>query len=145
MSLPFDRNLPEWLQPSAVPVARSVLPAVPGGAVQSTEPAYNSQGVFLPQLYGDYSIFPVVFAGAGNTLVLQKPKHRRISLLIQNNTGVDIFYDLGKGATNVSSVRIPTAGNRLFDVTCPQDDVFIFSMGAGTVIIEYCNADIAHA
>lgn len=121
-----------------VPLPKLQPASVPGESVKAPTPEYN------PALYGDMIVFPVVFAGAGEQLVLQRPNNTRISLLIVNSTVVgNIFYTFDRVADNVSCVPIPAGGNRLFDFSVPQGELHIFSTGAGTVIIEYMNRDIA--
>jgi hypothetical protein len=99
--------------------------------------------VYVPQFYGDMIVFPVVFAAAGERLVLNRPNAMRTSLLIVNSTVAGIvFYTFDRVADNVSCVPIIAGGNRLFDFSVPQGDLHLFAAGAGTVIIEYMNRDI---
>lgn len=115
----------------------------PSGAFSQSAQEANPDSVFLPQQYGDYTTFPIVFAGAGEQLVLARPNAWRGALLIQNLTVVaNIHYCFDRPADNVSCVAINAGGNRVFDNTVPQGDLHIFSTGAGIVIIEYMNRDI---
>lgn len=121
-----------------VPLPKLQPASVPGESVKTPTPSYD------PSMYGDAIVFPVVFAAAGEQLVLQRPNNTRISLLIVNFTVVgQIFYTFDRVADNVSCVPIPAGGNRLFDFSVPQGELHVFSTGAGTVIIEYINRDIA--
>ncbi len=101
-------------------------------------PDYNTA------LYSDATTFGVVFAGAGQAMVLPRPQSWRILLLIQNLSVLgNIFYTFDRNADNTSCIAIGAGGNRLWDSAVPQGDLHIFSTGAGTVTFEYMNRDIS--
>ena len=102
------------------------------------------QSAYIPALYGDAIIFPVVFAAAGERMVLERPNNTRIELLIVNLSVLgNIFYAFDRVADAISSVPIVAGGNRLFDSVCPQGELHINASAAGTVIIEYMNREIS--
>jgi hypothetical protein len=118
------------------------LPRIDQPAAIGSEMVYP-EAMYVPQFYGDAIVFPVVFAAAGERLVLTRPNAIRTSLLIVNSTVVgNIFYTFDRVADNVSCVPIIAGGNRLFDFSVPQGELHIFAAAAGTVIIEYMNRDI---
>jgi len=122
---------------AGIPQGEAKLTPIPGESPIVPMPMYD------PALYGDAIIFPVVFAAAGELLVLRRPNAWRTSLLVVNSTVVgNIFYTFDRVADNVSCIPIVAGGNRLFDFSVPQGDLHVFSTGAGTVIIEYMNRDI---
>lgn len=95
-------------------------------------------------IYGNAVTLPVVFAGAGEAMILARPSQTRISLLIQNlNIAGGINYCFDRPADNASCILIANGGNRLFDISVPQGDLHVFAAGAGTVILEFMNQDIA--
>jgi hypothetical protein len=131
----FGVPLPKYM--AGKPQGEAQLTPVPGQSPIVPMPMYD------PALYGDAIVFPVVFAAAGELLILPRPNAWRTSLLIVNSTVVgNIFYAFDRVADNVSCVPIVAGGNRLFDFSVPQGDLHVFSTGAGTVIIEYMNRDI---
>ena len=131
---------------NGIPLPPSDVPPQDGPAI-GAPPIMQPVPSFEPAQYGDSITFGVVFAGAGEALVLRRPQTTRIMLLIQNFSVVgNIFYTFDRIADNgISCVAIGAGGNRLYDTTVPQGDVHLFSTGAGTVLIEYMNRDITKA
>jgi len=128
-----------------IKIAGQTLPVSP--AAPQTPVAQIGQPVYQPGLYGDAFTFPVVFAGAGASgIALPRPKNKRVLLLIQNQLAANnIFYCFDRIADNVSCILIGAGGNRLFDSVVPQGNLYIFALGAGSVVIEYMNIDISTA
>lgn len=91
-------------------------------------------------MYGDGDVIPIVFAAAGDQLVLPRPKVRRALLSIINTLAANpINFAFGRQADNVSGVPIPAAGNVFFDNAVPQNDVHVFAPVAGTILVLYIN------
>lgn len=159
---PYDPSRFSALPPPSMTVPRvqeiNGVPAIngaplgPAGGGQAT-PAGQVTPQSIPTysraLYGDAKIIAVTFTGAGlapapfSPFVLARPNNTRISLLIQNvSVAGNIFYNFDQDADNTSSIVIGANGNRIWDYTCPQGNLSLFSSGAGVVVIEYINVDL---
>jgi hypothetical protein len=92
----------------------------------------------IATLYGDMTILPVIFAAAGNLLILQRPRGFRALLTIVNTLAANpINFAFNRAADNVSGIPIPAAGNAFFDTAVPQGEVNVFSPVAGTILVGF--------
>lgn len=114
----------------------------PGGTQNNVTGAVATQ-VYDGSAFGDASVILITFAAPGGIMALARPAMMRTMLLIVNDTVIgQIRYNWDKMADGVGSVPIGAGGNRNFTPSVPQGNLFIFSPGAGNVIIEYMNRDI---
>jgi hypothetical protein len=145
---------PDISHPNGVPSVNGIPLTVIGGSARDlafTDPGL-APGTAVPgaidvtdsSRFGDAKVIALIFAGAGGMFnVLPRPATKRIELLIVNSTVVgQIFYNFDQQADNASSVPIGAGGNRLWDAAVPQNNLSIFSSGAGTVILEYMNSAV---
>lgn len=127
------------LQPGVTP-AQSPDPASPDNLRRVSQAVYN------PARYGDMSVKPIVYAAAGDSLVLERPRNTRIFAVIQNNLAagnISVNFDAVASATN--GILIAPGGNLLFDNAVPQNDIHVFASGAGFIIVGFINIDMPYA
>ena len=126
---------------AALVAARNREIAIARGFVPPSNTPLADPGISVV-MYGDADVLPIVFAGAGDQLVLPRPKVRRVLLSIVNTLAANpINFAFGRPADNVSGVPIPAAGNAFFDNAVPQNDVHVFSPVAGTILVLYMNTN----
>lgn len=100
---------------------------------------------YTPGMYGDMSITPIILAANTSLLALSRPRNTRIYLMIQNTLAANILYAQFGNQADINAVQIQPGGNWLFDAVVPQNDLYLFSAAAGTVLVAYVNADIEGA
>lgn len=119
--------------------------ALPEGAPELER--HEPQAVYDANNYGDMVVKPFTFAAAGSVLALERPKHVRIFLLIQNRLGanpIEVAWDTPGQVGN--GITLPAGGNVLFDSRVPQNDLFIFSPVAGfAATVAFINVNLRRA
>lgn len=126
---------------AALVAARNRETAVARGYVPPSNTPLADPGISVI-MYGDADVLSIVFAAAGDQLVLPRPKVRRALLSVINTLVANpINVAFGRQADNVSGVPIPAAGNIFFDNAVPQNDVHVFSPVAGTILVLYINTN----
>lgn len=120
-------------------VAAGATPAQAAASVAAPTQGIPIQTFTPGVVYGDLTTLPVTFAGAGSQLVLPRPKNIRVYLLIVNTLAANpINFNFGNAADN-TLYPIPAGGNYLADTSVPQNDLYIFSPVAGTVLVGFVN------
>lgn len=121
----------------------SSLPASfvpPQGSSSGSEQPLASP-VFDVSRYGDEQLFIQVYSVAADVLVLPRPTQaRRVFLLIVNDLAAGIIrinYDAEANAG--TGIPVVAGGNFFRDTVVPQNDIHIFSPGAGNVVIAFMN------
>jgi hypothetical protein len=134
--IPMSGNVPRKIQ-DAIDAARRRENAFLAGHVPPTVAPVPAE---ISTFYGDMDIIPVVFAAAGDLLVLLRPKGLRVQLGIFNTLAANVInFAFNRQADNVSGIPIPAAGNAFFDNATPQGDLHVFSPIAGTILVSYIN------
>lgn len=147
--------------PDYAPVRFDTANGVPSIAGTALEPFHGAgpQGNAPPQAsfdtgkYANSVIFAVTFTGAGLPVdangqpinfVLPRPNNTRVLLTVQNQTVAGlVFYAWDAVASNVACMQIPMNGSLdRSSGTVPQGNLSLFATGAGTVLVEYANANI---
>ena len=92
--------------------------------------------------YGNLNILNLAFATAASQLVLFTPSVKRTLLVLQNTGGVILYVNFGSDAGPQSGLTLGAGVTLGFDVTVPQDNVFVAgAAGGGTIAIAYINID----
>lgn len=114
-------------------------------AQESGTPAgVTASGAIIPagvqNVYGDMFIIPITFTAAGDLFVLERPKNKRVLLVVVNTIALNtINFAFGRAADNVSGIPITSGGNVFFDTAVPQNDLHVFSPAVGTILVGYIN------
>jgi hypothetical protein len=104
----------------------------------------DSVPVYIDGNYGDSIIIPINIVANQPILALARPSNQRVMLLVQSQFAAgNMFYQFGKPADGFSSIAIIPFGNRLWDSSVPQGDLWLFSAVNGLAVIEYMNNNIA--
>lgn len=108
------------------------------------EPAHPQ---YSPAQFGDGQLSTVVFAGAGNLLVIARPpQFQRVLLIIVNDiAGFNVRVNFDSAANVTTGFPIPPGGNIFFDNVVPQNDIHVFSPVAGNIQVAFMNIDITNA
>jgi len=103
------------------------------------------QAIFDPGKYGDILQMPITIPANTSILALQRSVKKRIFLLVENPTGINLYFAFDTAASIVSNY-IPPGGIMWFDAAVPQNNLYLFSGPAPVVVpISFMVADMANA
>ena len=102
---------------------------------------------YSPAQYGDGQLQLVVYAAAGNQLVLPRPSSgQRVLLIIVNDiAGFNIRVNFDTPANVTVGLPIPPGGNLFFDNVIAQNDIHVFAPVAGNIQVAFMNLDVHNA
>jgi len=96
----------------------------------------NAQSIRDPHHYAVFTTITLSTTATSSQKFLDSPVTRRNALMIRNasQANVNIYVAFGKDADIYAPMRLAPNDFVLFDVVCPQDDLYVYADGTGGTI-----------